>query len=337
MMQSRPRRLFSVGSILVDIRVEVPSLPERGGDVLASAAALVTGGGFNILAAAARNGLPAAFAGHHGTGAYGNRIRADLAREGIDVLLPATLHGDSGFCLVMVEPDGERTFVTSPGVEAHAKDRSLADIVLQDQDAVFASGYDLCYPELGSAIGAWSFTLPADLTFVLDPGPLVGEIPTPILTSVLSRVDILTMNHREASILDRSGDMSSIFELILPRLRPGALLIVRKGKDGCTLGGVPLSDERVHVPAPAVRMVDSTGAGDAHTGVFIASLAHGLDSVSAAVRANAAAALAVTKLGSATAPTSRELDAFLATQHDPLGKTIQQGSARPLRNEETSS
>jgi len=336
-MQSSPRRLFSVGSILVDIRVEVPFLPERGGDVLASTAALVTGGGFNILAAAARNGLPTAFAGHHGTGSYGDRIRVDLAREGIDALLPANPHGDNGFCLVMVEPDGERTFVTSPGVEAHAKDRSLADIVLQDRDAVFVSGYDLCYPELGTAIATWISALPADLTLVLDPGPVVGEIPAPVLQSVLPRVDILTMNHREASILATSSDMPLIFEKTLPRLRPGALLIVRQGKDGCTLAGGPLSDEPVHVQAPAVRMVDSTGAGDAHTGVFIAGLADGLDPIPAAIRANAAAALAVTKPGSATAPTSRELDGFLQTHRDPTWKTRQQGSARPIRNEETPS
>src|SRR4051812_9119505 len=121
MIQSRPKRLFSVGSILVDIRVEVPYLPERGGDVLASSANSVTGGGFNILAAAVRSGLATAFAGHHGTGPYGDRIRADLAREGINVLLPPSPEGDNGFCLVMVEPDGERTFVTSPGVEARVK------------------------------------------------------------------------------------------------------------------------------------------------------------------------------------------------------------------------
>jgi sugar/nucleoside kinase (ribokinase family) len=305
-----------VGSILVDIRVEVPYLPERGGDVLASSANFVTGGGFNILAAAERNGLATAFAGHHGTGPYGDRIRADLAREGINVLLPPSPEGDNGFCLVMVEPDGERTFVTSPGVEARVKDRVLADISLQDRDAVFVSGYDLSYPELGSAIAAWVSELPSDLTLVLDPGPLVGEIPAAVLEAVLPRVDLLTVNHREATILARSDDMSRVFELTLSRLRPGAILIVRQGKAGCTLGGGPLGDERVHVPAPAVRMVDSTGAGDAHNGVFIASLANGLDPISAAARANAAAALAVTKPGSATAPTSRELDEFLATRHD---------------------
>jgi hypothetical protein len=60
-MLTRPKRLLSLGSVLVDIRVEVPYLPERSGDVLASSSATsMTGGGFNILAAAARNGLSAA-------------------------------------------------------------------------------------------------------------------------------------------------------------------------------------------------------------------------------------------------------------------------------------
>jgi sugar/nucleoside kinase (ribokinase family) len=317
MMTPRPKRLFSLGSILVDIRVEVPSLPERGGDVLASSAAVTTGGGFNILAAAARNGLPAAFAGRHGTGPYGDRIRADLAREGIDVLLPQNPDGDNGFCLVMVEPDGERTFVTSPGVEARARGRVLADIGLRDRDGVFVSGYDLCYPELGTAIAAWIPALPADLTLVLDPGPLVGEIPAPVLGSVLPRVDVLTLNHREATILAVDDAVTRIFASTLPRLRPEALLIVRQGREGCTVGGGPLPGTGIHVPAPSVRMVDSTGAGDAHTGVFLAALSDGLDPVSAAARANAAAALAVTQPGSATAPTSLELDAFLEKHRQP--------------------
>jgi sugar/nucleoside kinase (ribokinase family) len=212
----------------------------------------------------------------------------------------------------MVEPDGERTFVTSPGIEAHAKKRALADVALQDRDAVFVSGYDLSYLELGPAITAWIPSLPPDAVLVLDPGPLVAGIPDAVLEAVLPRVDILTMNHREATLLTKSDDLSRIFEWTLPRLRTGALLIVRQGKAGCILGGGFMGDKRVEVPAPAVRMIDATGAGDAHTGVFIAGLASGLDPISAAARANAAAALAVTKPGSATAPGARELDAFLA-------------------------
>jgi sugar/nucleoside kinase (ribokinase family) len=64
------------------------------------------------------------------------------------------------------------------------------------------------------------------------------------------------------------------------------------------------------VPAPVVTAVDTTGAGDAHAGVFLASLADGLSPRDAAARANAAAAYAVTKHGPATAPTRAELDAW---------------------------
>jgi sugar/nucleoside kinase (ribokinase family) len=65
------------------------------------------------------------------------------------------------------------------------------------------------------------------------------------------------------------------------------------------------------VPAPAIMAVDTTGAGDAHSGVFLAGLAAGLTVGDAARRANAAAALTVTRSGPATSPSRAELDQFL--------------------------
>ncbi|MGD0609810.1 MAG: PfkB family carbohydrate kinase, partial [Streptosporangiaceae bacterium] len=65
------------------------------------------------------------------------------------------------------------------------------------------------------------------------------------------------------------------------------------------------------LPAPVVTAVDTTGAGDAHSGVFLAALAAGLAAADAARRANAAAALAVTRSGAAVSPTRAELDEFL--------------------------
>jgi len=70
----------------------------------------------------------------------------------------------------------------------------------------------------------------------------------------------------------------------------------------------------VRIPAPTVHAVDTTGAGDAHSGVFLAALADGLSAADAARRANAAAAMAVTRPGPATSPTRAELDAWLAGQ-----------------------
>jgi sugar/nucleoside kinase (ribokinase family) len=309
--------------MLADIRIDVPHLPPRGGDVIGSAAAMCAAGGFNILAAASRNGLPCVFAGRHGTGPYGTRIRVELAREGIATLEPPAPEGDSGFCLVMVEPDGERSFVTSPGVEARLGGRKLERLVLAPTDAVFVSGYDLCYPELGPEIAALAQA--RDIILILDPGPLLAEIPQAILDTVLRRARILTLNLREAALLVGAGDVESAGEAIMPRLRDDALLILRDGARGCFLFGAALPRRPVHVPAPEVRVVDSTGAGDTHTGAFVAALASGLDPIAAARRANAAAAISVTRKGSATSPGKEELDAFLRSSPSrearPAGET----------------
>ena len=69
-----------------------------------------------------------------------------------------------------------------------------------------------------------------------------------------------------------------------------------------------------HIPAPVVTAVDTTGAGDAHSGVFLAALAAGLTARDAVRRANAAAALAVTRAGAAVSPSRAELDQFLAAR-----------------------
>jgi sugar/nucleoside kinase (ribokinase family) len=67
-----------------------------------------------------------------------------------------------------------------------------------------------------------------------------------------------------------------------------------------------------HLLARRVEVVDTTGAGDAHTGTFMAALAAGVEPVEAANRANVAASIAVNRAGPATAPTSEELRRALA-------------------------
>jgi sugar/nucleoside kinase (ribokinase family) len=112
--------LISLGNVIIDIVAEVPALPERGGDMLASRAALEVGGGFNLMAAAARQGLEVGYAGALGHGPFGDLARSALAAEGIALLLPenATEQRDIGFDVVLVDAGGERTFVTAVGAEA---------------------------------------------------------------------------------------------------------------------------------------------------------------------------------------------------------------------------
>ena len=324
-------RLVFAGEAIVDLLMWVPALPERGGDMLAESSAVQVGGGFNIMAAAARQGLSVVYAGGHGTGPWGDKVRAALEDEGIDVLRPPDPNADTGFDVALVEADGERTFVTSLGAESLREPGSWDAVQLWPGDAVYVSGYGLVPPESGPVLGTWAAGLPTGVLLFLDPGPLVADIPEAVLGPVLSRCDWYSCNQREAELLAGVQDPVEAARL-LARRTGRAGVIVRAGPEGCVLalrvagpadqvgqvgqvGRVGLSLSLI--PAPAVVAVDTTGAGDAHSGVFLAGLADGLAPAEAAWRANAAAALTVTRSGPAVSPSLAELDEFLASRGRP--------------------
>jgi sugar/nucleoside kinase (ribokinase family) len=307
-------RLVFAGEALVDLLMWVPALPERGGDMLAGSSSVQVGGGFNVMAAAARQGLPVLYAGGHGTGPWGNKVRAALAAEGIAVLRPPDPDADTGFDVALVEDGGERTFVTSLGAETLRAPGAWDAVPVRAGDAVYVSGYGLVAPDSGAILGAWAATLPAGVLLFVDPGPLIADIPAAVLGPVLSRCDWWSSNQREAALLTGASDPAEAARLLIARTgRAG--VIVRAGQSGCVLAlrtaaGVSLS----LIPAPDVVAVDTTGAGDAHAGVFLAGLAAALPPAAAASRANAAAALAVTRAGPAVSPSRAELEAFLAAE-----------------------
>lgn len=306
------RTIFSLCSVIVDVVVEVPQLPERGGDVLATRTRTVVGGGFNLAAAVARRGGRCRYAGLHGTGPNGTLIREALAGEGVAPVAAPRPDGDSGFCLAFVEPDGERTFVTMPGVEAGLAAADLVPVLPAPGDLVALSGYDLLYPG-GATLAGWVGALPDGVVVVLDPGPLVADVPAERLEVVMKRLAVLTLNQREARVLAGAPDATGLALLAALRRRPdvtaGLLTVVREGAAGCVAAGGALGEEPVVVAAPQVVAVDTTGAGDTHTGTLLAELARGT-AVSDALRAaNAAAADSVTRAGSATAPVAVDLPA----------------------------
>ena len=89
-MKPRFERLVHVGNVVVDLVMTVADLPSRGGDMLAGHTTTVAGGGFNVIAAAARQGLAVTYAGRHGTGPFGEIVRTALRSEGVTVTAPAT-------------------------------------------------------------------------------------------------------------------------------------------------------------------------------------------------------------------------------------------------------
>jgi sugar/nucleoside kinase (ribokinase family) len=293
---------------LVDILLFIERMPERGSDTFADRQMTTTGGGFNVLAGAARLGLTAAYGGLIGDGPFGRVVARDMAAAGIQTMLPPELGADTGFCVGFVEADGERTFVSSPGVEATLSTRQLEALPLAEGDAVCVSGYDLLQPE--SCVGRWLPRLSSEYLVVVDPGPLVSEIPAAIMTEALGRTDILSANAREAATLAKIDDPAAAADRLSGQLAYGGWALVRTGADGCwaATAGKPA----VHVPSRPAKVLDTTGAGDTHLAALLARLAANDTVIVAAQWANVAASMAVERPGGNAGPSAAELaDAML--------------------------
>lgn len=302
-------RLLHTGQVIVDLVMALDTLPATGGDVLAQSASFEAGGGFNVMAAARRNGLAVVYLGRHGNGRFGDLARAAMQAEGVEMAQTVSTDKDTGLCVSLTEATTERTFISHIGAEGDLSADDLARMVPQADDYVYVSGYSLLLEGKAQALLDWLLALPRAITVVFDPGPLVKASDSALMMALLPRIDIWTSNGPEALAFTGAGTLADALVDLNRRLPVDALLVVRDGPNGCW---VSRNGQAEHVPGFKVRAVDSNGAGDAHAGVFIAGLAYGLTPAQAARRANAAAALAVTRWGPATSPGTAEVDALIA-------------------------
>ena len=301
-------KMLHTGQVIIDLVMAVEKLPQIGGDVLAQSAGFEAGGGFNVMAAAVRNGLPVVYLGRHGTGRFGDLARQAMQAEGICVGIREPAERDTGLCVALTDASAERSFISYIGAEGELTTEDLNSVAAEAGDFVYLSGYSLLHPGKAQSLLDWTLSLPKGINVVFDPGPLVESPKSPLIQALLPRIDVWTSNSVEALRFTAAEDIAQALDRLVAHLPDTVLIVVRDGPQGCW---IQHAGERRHVPGFAVKAVDSNGAGDAHAGVFIAGLAQGLNAHEAARRANAAAALAVTRWGPATAPGVAEVDAFI--------------------------
>ncbi len=106
-----------VGAAVIDEIADAYALPRRGCDIELKQQSVNVGGcALNIAVALKRLGIEAGNALPLGQGVWAEIIRNRMAKEGLISLID-NAEGDNGWCLALVEPDGERTFMSFSGVE----------------------------------------------------------------------------------------------------------------------------------------------------------------------------------------------------------------------------
>ena len=277
-----------VGSLNEDVLLAVERLPGRGETVTARSTTRAPGGkGANQAAAAGRLGPGVHMVGRIGDDDAGTRQLAALAEARVNVSRVHRTRGvATGSATIAVEEgSGENLIVVVPG----ANDRLTA----ADADADAVRRADVVLLQLEVPLAAVTAAAAAATgTVVLTPAP-----PQPLPAVLLDEVDVLVPNEHELAVLAGAGPESrSPADLAaLARGVTGAAVVVTLGARGALV--VPPDGPALLQPPPAVRAVDTTGAGDCFSGALAQGLAGGA-SLSDAVRfAVAAAALSTTGPG----------------------------------------
>jgi ribokinase len=208
----------------------------------------------------------------------------ELAAEGVDVGAVSRVAGvASGVALIVVDRDGENQIAVASGANAELSGQHVGGALgslLAGEPGVVLLSHEVGDDALGAAAGA---AADAGWTVVLNPAPARA-----IAAAVLEARPIVTPNAAEAAQLTGEAEPRAAARALAART--GAPVLVTLGARGALLG-----DEEI--PAPRVRAVDTTGAGDTVNGALAAELAAGRELADAARFAVAAAALSTRAAG----------------------------------------
>ena len=226
-------RLLHTGQVIVDLVMAVDKLPQAGGDVLAQSASFEAGGGFNVMAAAQRNGLPVVYLGRHGKGRFGDLAREAMKAEGIQIGIADRAEHDTGLCVALTEATAERSFISYIGAEGELSAEDLASVpaasgrlCLRQRLQPAACGKAQALARLGAGIAR-------GINVVFDPGPLVDSPDAPLMAALLPRIDIWTSNSVEALRFTGARTLPRRWFDSSSTCRADALMVVRDGPQGC--------------------------------------------------------------------------------------------------------
>ena len=281
-----------IGSTMIDLVAFADRLPEPGETVVGTRFLQGFGGkGANQAVAAARFGAAVAMVNAVGDDPNGRAIIANLADQGVTVDDVAVIPGTSGVAPIWVDGAGMNRIIVIPGTNALVSADLAAAAVRRLRPAVVVGQFEIPQATTSAAFAA---AREVGATTILNPAP--GAVIEP---GLLAATDWLVPNETEFALVGGRSLTGSLDDqaAAITALGDGLAvsLVVTLGERGVALR--PRDEKVAWIPAPAVKVVDTTGAGDAFVGAFAVGLGLGWSPVSAATLGCAAGADSVTRAG----------------------------------------
>jgi ribokinase len=313
MSMNHEAHICVVGSSNIDLISMVPRLPELGETLVGHSFQMGYGGkGANQAVMAARLGARVSMVTRVGRDVFGEGTLKNYREQGLDttfVLFDETRF--SGVAPIFVDDRARNFIVIVPGANlglSPADAQAAREVILSAQCLV-------CQLEVPveTTLEAFRIAKAGGVRTILNPAPAA-----PLPDELLELTDICVPNEIETQQLTGLSvqtleEAEKAGRALLAR--GPKLVILTLGERGALLVDLHTLE---HLPPVSVHAVDPTGAGDAFVGSLAVFLAEGASVRDAIWRANAVAALSVTKTGTQISfPRRAEADAFLA-QHGVL-------------------
>ncbi|MEV6203546.1 PfkB family carbohydrate kinase [Streptomyces sp. NPDC051771] len=290
--------LLVVGDVVTDVvaRHREPLAPAT--DTAASIRTLPGGAGANAACWAVRSGhqdvrllgrVGAESAAWHGR---------ELTGAGVRPLLVPDPEVPTATVIALVDPSAERTFLTDSGAVLRLCPDDWSAGLLDGVAALHLSGYlFFAPPSRAAALLALGDARAAGIPVSVDPASagFLAELGPERFLAAVEGASVLLPNADEARLLTGAPDAAAAARALSRRV---PLAVVTLGADGALIAEGGTVTARVAAPVvPPGRRLDSTGAGDAFTGAFLAARLAGADPAEAARAGCAAGAEAVTVVG----------------------------------------
>lgn len=290
-----------VGSINMDLVFSMETLPQKGQTVLAKSMESFEGGkGANQAVACARLGGNTVMVGAVGNDAHGERLRAGLRNEGIDISF-VSKHDEmpTGTAAIFVEKTGSNMIAVQPGANAAVRPRD-AEAALLALPHAKVTLMQLETP-LDTVEAALATAARRGMVSILNPAPAMDLPP-----ELLRRAVWLTPNETELEALTGEAVPEEGARKLLERGLKH--IVVTLGEEGALYAD---ARSMVRYPAHKVRAVDTTAAGDCFNGALAVGLAGGWSIEDTLAFAGKASALTVQRQGAQQSiPTKAEVTAW---------------------------
>jgi ribokinase len=303
--------ILVVGSLNMDLVVQMPAIPRPGETLLGGKFATFPGGkGANQAVAAARLGSQVSMVGRVGGDAFGKQMLQIIRKEGIDTrFVGVDSQSATGVALITVDAQGQNSISVASG----ANFTLTVEEVRQAWEQI--PEVDLLVMPLETPMEtirtAAQIAKQRQARVILNPAPAQD-----LDESLLRLIDVIVPHESETerltgqAIKNKEEARKAGAELLK---RGVANAVLTLGESGALLvEGSSREPIFEFIPAFQVRVVDTTAAGDAFVGALATGLGEGLSLADAAHFASAVAALSVTRPGAQPSlPYRSEVDEFL--------------------------